>query len=381
MLSNFYEIIKDETVSRTYVVFSSIDIKPGSYMFWRVMNGLPGTKIFINDEDNGWYVHGIPTLGDTVQDASKALLKIINEIKSEEVLFIGPSMGGYAAMLYGSILKPLLVGVSVKCLSFGGEFLLYSRETRSGTLAKKEPNPIYTDIRPLLDSSGLSVIHIIGDSDINDVYQASLISKIKTIKIISLKNAPHAVSTYIGKNYNLIEFIRQLSNGSIIMDLDKSNVCDNPLFGVNLYEGHLALLDGRKDEALKYLQTAVEICKDHAIARHKYGIALLGLNFIDEALLQQNKALYLDPSLANAHYHLGIINTKLGKNNEALKCYNACINLNNKHSQSKLAMASYYFKMKKILLARKLLQEIIELEPKNNRAKDFLVLINKDYTE
>lgn len=92
-------------------------------MFWKIINRMDASKIFINDEHNGWYVHGIPGVGD-VNKSIDFLFNILNMLKAEEVILIGPSMGGYGAMLYGAILKMKMPWIQFRCLSFGGEFHL-----------------------------------------------------------------------------------------------------------------------------------------------------------------------------------------------------------------------------------------------------------------
>lgn len=62
-------------------------------MFWKIINRMDASKIFINDEHNGWYVHGIPGVGD-VNKSIDFLFNILNMLKAEEVILIGPSMWG-----------------------------------------------------------------------------------------------------------------------------------------------------------------------------------------------------------------------------------------------------------------------------------------------
>lgn len=369
---DFYKVVTDCSVRKTYVVFSSVDIRPGEFMFWRVMNGIPGTKIFVNEIDNGWYVHGIPTLGNSVKESANGLLRLIKDSQPEEVIFIGPSMGAYGAMLYGCILKNQLVGVKVKCISFGGEFVLYGRETRSGLLTKKDKNYVYADLRALLDISGLELIHIYGDADINDIYQASLVSNIETIKAISIKNAPHAVSTFIGKNYNLIDLITEIVDGVEISTVPISDVSKHPSFGYDIFNGHLSLLDGEKNEALNMLRKAVLEYPTHAVARHKYGIALLQLDKVEEAMTQQNEAISLDPNLAHAYYHLGLIYDKKCILDDALKQFYKCLSIAGKHVQAKYALAIVHHKKGEKDLAIMQLRSLLEIDPTHSRADDFL---------
>lgn len=373
--TTFLKIVNDDSVKRTYVVFSSVDIEPGKFMFWRVMATIAGSKIFLNEEKNGWYVHGIPTLGNSVPDAAASLLELIKSTNPEEVIFLGPSMGGYAAMLYGAILKPELPGVNVRSLSFGGEFLLYERETRSKALSRKEQNPDYADLRPLLDSSQLSVTHVFGDTDITDIYQSTLVAGIQSVQRIAVKNGPHAVSTFIGQNYNLIELIRSFGEVGTILEIPCSHDFESFGFGENLFNGHLALLDGRNDEALNNLQLASSLCPENAIARHKYGLALFQDGKLDEALIEQNAAVQLRPELDHAHYHLGIILSKLGKPFEAIEAYNKCVKINPRHLASRFALVNEAFSRKAYKDVSEHLEGILNVDKKNSRANDLLELI------
>lgn len=363
----FLKIVNDDSVRRTYVVFSSVDIEPGKFMFWRVMATIAGSKIFVNEEENGWYVHGIPTLGGSVPEAATSLLGLINNTNPEEVIFLGPSMGGYAAMLYGAILKPELPGITVRCLSFGGEFLLYERETRSKALSRKEPNPKYADLRPLLYSSQLSVAHIFGDTDITDIYQSTLAAGIETVQRIAVKNGPHAVSTFIGQNYNLIEFIRAYGETGDILDIPCSNDFNIDGFGENLFKGHLALIDDNVKESIDSLNTASALCPEHAITRHKLGIALFNSGDLENALLQQNEALRLNPEMDHAYFLRGTILSKLGRPSDAEKEFEACFRVNPNHVKSRFALLEMHVASKRFEEARTNLSELQRLCPEHTR--------------
>ncbi|MGY3176360.1 tetratricopeptide (TPR) repeat protein [Pseudomonas sp. TE12234] len=379
--SSFLKIVNDDSVKRTYVIFSSIDIEPGKFMFWRVMDSIAGSKIFLNDEKNGWYVHGIPTLGDNVPDAAVALLNLIKSTNPEEVVFIGPSMGAYGAMLYGSILKPELSGVTVRCLSFGGEFLLYGRETRSKAFTKKEHNLNYADLRGILKDSGLAVTHVYGDTDINDIYQSTLVEDNINVVRIAIKSAPHAVSTYIGQEVGLIEFVREFGESGVFPEFQSSAITQIGGFGSSLFKGHLALIDGEIESALHELGVAVSLCQDHAVARHKYGIALFQNGKLEEAFLEQSEAVRLNPSLDNAHYHLGVLLRERGELAEANLAFRECRNINPLHVVSRFALANDAVERNDFDEATEFLGEILKADARNVRAQEMLLRIERDVTE
>lgn len=374
--SQFLKIVNDDSVKRTYVIFSSVDIEPGKFMFWRVMATISGSKIFLNDENNGWYVHGIPTLGANVEESTQALLEIIKKTEPQEVILLGPSMGGYAAMLYGCLLKPMLPGIKIRCLSFGGEFLLYERETRSKLLSKKPPNPKYADLRPLLKSSELAVTHVFGDTDLVDLYQASLISTYSNIITIAVNNAPHAVSTFIGQNFNLIEFIRSFGENGAPINIPCSVEYKKNGFCESLFNGHIALLDNDIETALEKLKFAASLWPTHSVTRHKYGIALYQAGEIEDALFEQKSALQLCPSLDHAHYHLGLLLTKLGRKSEAISAYQECVSIQPRHFSARFALTELLIQMEAFRDGFDHISYILNHDPKNKRAISLLEILS-----
>lgn len=60
-------------------------------------------KLFLKDEKVLWYNFGITGISENVEETVLYLKEYIKEY--ENVVFIGASMGGYAALLYGSILN------------------------------------------------------------------------------------------------------------------------------------------------------------------------------------------------------------------------------------------------------------------------------------
>lgn len=334
----YCKVVRGDANKATYIIFSSVDIEKGKFMFWKIANRMQGNKIFINDEGNGWYVHGIPGMGHDVRSSANALISILKKIGSAEVILIGPSMGGYGAMLYGSIIKILLPSVDVRCISFGGEFLLYTKETRSRALTKKAKNNWFADLRMLLAVSMLNVTHIYGDNDINDVFQATLVNGLHNINLISISNGPHAISNYIAKHQDLTRILNRFECENIFYVDGVSRVSQSVKHGALLFQGHMLMLENNPIDAIESLRKAVELMPDHALSRHKYGQALLLNKQMDEALLQQEAAVVLNKNLAHAHFHIAIISEGLGFIDKALHHYQECLNIEPTHKRAMIAL-------------------------------------------
>jgi hypothetical protein len=89
------------------------------------LNGTPINKILVRDFANAWYHRPIAGLGGDVDEIATSLRKLIDVFSPRQVITIGQSMGGYAAILFG-----FLLGVD-KILSFGPLSFLDSRSALS----------------------------------------------------------------------------------------------------------------------------------------------------------------------------------------------------------------------------------------------------------
>ena len=71
------------------------------------MSGFPASQIFLNCIDNGWYIAGIPGLGCDVSQVAERLQEVVGDLRGAQgkTIFYGGSMGGYGALLYGSLLN------------------------------------------------------------------------------------------------------------------------------------------------------------------------------------------------------------------------------------------------------------------------------------
>jgi hypothetical protein len=94
---------------------------PGWVLFSHTTD-LPVKRLFMRDVHSVWYQRGIPGFGETVDDVTAALRSVIDAERIERLVVAGPSAGGYAALLFGTLLEADVV------LSFSPQTAM-SRET------------------------------------------------------------------------------------------------------------------------------------------------------------------------------------------------------------------------------------------------------------
>lgn len=75
------------------------------FEFFNVLNGLEATtRIFVRDFRQAWYNLGVQGVSDDVPETVEHLRTILSEHDAGRVIFTGCSAGGYAALLFGSLL-------------------------------------------------------------------------------------------------------------------------------------------------------------------------------------------------------------------------------------------------------------------------------------
>ncbi|WP_298533183.1 YqiA/YcfP family alpha/beta fold hydrolase [uncultured Algibacter sp.] len=114
------ELFKELNNSSTLViVFGGIKQGLGIpvYEFMNLLRGFKFDKVFIRDLSQSWYQNGIFE-ANSIFKLKKRIESIIKQGSYKKVFFIGNSMGGYAAIMFGS-----LIGVN-EVISFSPQTFL-----------------------------------------------------------------------------------------------------------------------------------------------------------------------------------------------------------------------------------------------------------------
>lgn len=75
------------------------------FEFYRASKILDYSKVFLRDFSQSWYQRGLPAIGDDAFAIGEYLRTKIAESGASEIIFVGNSMGGFAALLFCSMLQ------------------------------------------------------------------------------------------------------------------------------------------------------------------------------------------------------------------------------------------------------------------------------------
>ncbi len=147
--------------------------------------------IFVRDLFKQWYLTGINSEIDTPQ---KLLELLQQETKGYKVITMGSSAGGYAAMLYGSLLK------ADQVLAFNPQFEVKSMLTRSDEnndplifRLKDTPLAEYYDLRNWVDPKTVDIFYFYSTKSTWDKEQYEHSKDITGIHRIAFSTAHHGI--------------------------------------------------------------------------------------------------------------------------------------------------------------------------------------------
>ncbi len=90
-----------------FIIFGGISQGIGlpRFEFYKITQSLPAKLVFIRDIHQGWYHLALPGIGTGISDVCNAIRRIEVESATKKTVCVGNSMGGYAALLVGSLVR------------------------------------------------------------------------------------------------------------------------------------------------------------------------------------------------------------------------------------------------------------------------------------
>jgi len=182
--SNFLYFPNDaETFKKRVVVRNAFE-------WYGIRHPLAYKHIFVRDVFKQWYLKGINI---SINSPEKLLSFLEKETKNYKTICIGSSAGGYAAILYGTLLK------SERVYAFNSQFELFSLLSTS-----ESKNPIikrcsnselrkYYDLTSLLDFSQSRIYYMYSNKSAWDRNQMKYVGKRDGVHTIGFNNPLHGV--------------------------------------------------------------------------------------------------------------------------------------------------------------------------------------------
>lgn len=159
-------------------------------------------KLFIRDMSNTWYTNGIENIKGGYDGLVNFLQQIVDMLEIKNVVTTGSSAGGYAAILFGNLLKATEIHAFAPQISLDIDFLKKIKDDRWD---------INYETRTLFPINHHSKIYVHYSCPI-DKKHAQLLNNIDNVQIIEHKGNNHRVLQYLKTTDKLKDYLLEIKN-------------------------------------------------------------------------------------------------------------------------------------------------------------------------
>ncbi|WP_105244574.1 hypothetical protein [Psychrobacter sp. Marseille-P5312] len=203
--------VLNKNSTTTLVVFSGMARRPSMAVkeFYRSLSGRDVNIIFLKDFYQCWYEKGLIGITDDFQSTAEYILSIIPE-KTKNLIFLGTSAGGYAAIKAGVTLNANRVVALSPQTNINRRvfnmFKSYDSEINGLDLSKEK-----VDLKSFLDLSSYSGELEIYYGENNNVDRAAALRLQEYASLKSLPTNTHNVAEYMKSTGKLEKFLDDLT--------------------------------------------------------------------------------------------------------------------------------------------------------------------------
>ena len=197
-----------------YLIFSGrmggVGITP--FEFSSTLRILKENKIFFRDLHQIYYHTGLVDISQSIPETVRYIRSEIEHLNLPEVIFIGNSMGGFAAILFSLLLQRGYVFAfsPVTYVSRLKRLITFDRRNRKGMLniyRKTRDKPRYFDLKPLAKRNCHSRIKIFYSSQKRiDVLHAKNLKSCPHVQLIEFREGGHTLVKHL-RDTNLLRKI------------------------------------------------------------------------------------------------------------------------------------------------------------------------------
>lgn len=289
------------------VLFSGTNKLDHAFDFWGYAQRSRASIILLNNGSNRWYQGGVPGFGDSVADTAALIRRWAEHLSPAEICCIGASMGGSAAVMYGSL-------VDARVLAFSFEAHIRHVGSRSIKYIPEDYPLAYPDLTPLITASKRPITSLLGGDDIIDLAEASRLMTIPNLQLSVLRGVDHGVPRHLRINGKLDAVLDAFVAGRQLPPLEEEDDdLDAPGYMAAIEASHLAYGHGRPLDSLVDAERACALRPFSFAARLLAGRALMKLKRPAEALSHLGLAVSLTTGSSEARLLLGRALRSMGR--------------------------------------------------------------------
>ncbi|MBQ0930683.1 hypothetical protein [Ideonella alba] len=169
------------------------------FEFYKAANLLDCSKIFLRDLRQAWYQRGLPGVGDDARSIATYLAQKIDQSGCSDITFIGNSMGGFAALLFCSMIgRGRVIAFSPQSFISPSKRRLHGDRRWGEVIGAIHAHPAASDVYDLKDwmlqaCPDIQARVFYSDSDRLDVVHAQELSGFRNIALHGFRDGGHTL--------------------------------------------------------------------------------------------------------------------------------------------------------------------------------------------
>ena len=202
-------IINSENSDEIVVAFGGVNQQMGMpvFEFFNILKKKTYTKVFIRDKKQSWYhlgLEGTKDINETAVKINEMLIKLGSDNK--RVIFIGNSAGGYAAIVFGVLLKVNKI-IAFSPQTFLGRFKRFFYKDRRWKNQISKLHNVNRNSKYYLDLVKFIKYHSFEEIDIHVYFGVN--SKIDKKHFINIMSLPFTFHLYPYGEHSLIKELKK----------------------------------------------------------------------------------------------------------------------------------------------------------------------------
>jgi tetratricopeptide (TPR) repeat protein len=357
-----------ESTKRAAVIFSSVNANGFSFfnLFEQFSENLH--RIYVRDPYDCWYDKGVSEDIDSWDRLSEEIQSSLKELGATQVMVFGSSMGGYASLRLSSEINPHT------CIAISPQTLLDRRlpHTPQSSVSRQS-----RDISLYMNSwRPKNAAVFFGAADFVDIFNVFRINWLG-VDLFPIAGQDHLVAQYLlGKRAMLAIVEDFVLKGAYTPNLRLQR--QGIRFDRACFDDAQRILINRIVEGY-YLEAGWDVlrCIKALKALHKWADAfhleakiLAKMRRFDEAIISGGKALALAPNSVTISDGLAEILRKAERTEEAIAGYRNSLKLRAKHYQALCSLAELEHRQGNVEEASRLLQQAVEVRPRQKKAQN-----------
>jgi len=316
-----HHIYPVEGSEKLLVIFGAKDLHENRFNFLSPARELGENLIVLNNGSNQWYQFGVPGLGDTFLETVNCLQRWRDSLGAKQVYAIGTSMGGYAAVQYGSALN-------AATLAFSTDAKLGARHSRSTIYYTGKDEPSCPDLGSLIAAEEPNVTLVIGERDIVDIHAADQLNGTGEIATLSLLGCGHHVPSFLSRRARLGPMLRAfVADRDITVQKDAGRALAVEGYADTAFAAHCAFEEADWGEAEVRARDALMLYPGGEAAEIILGQSLVKQNRYAEAMDVLARTVAGQPEDADLMTLLATAMRKMGAGTRAKQVYLKVIEL------------------------------------------------------